>query len=115
MTINELAAEIMDDQKDLLEVAFENLKASILKYETLRELAKDGEMTTRALHDYYRKEREFNHHLGLWIRENNDLPDLAEEAVMFQRSHGFHARGTAKIIHSYDTKIIKAYNESRSK
>jgi len=84
---------------DLLLTAFGNLKISIFEYERHRE--KDGphdNSTARSLHSYYRKEREFNHVLSLAIKETGQIPDVAGEALLFQRSHGFHARGLVKIL-----------------
>lgn len=84
---------------DLLSTAFENLKSSISNYETLRSvLSPYVEATRLALQEYYRREREFNHQLSLAVRESGEVPAIAQEALDFQRLHGFHGRGTAKII-----------------
>lgn len=84
---------------DLLSMAFKNLEDSVSSLDLARSI--DGphsESAARALHAFYRREREFNHQLSLVLKEGGEIPIAAYEALDLQRFNGFHGRGTAKII-----------------
>lgn len=84
---------------DLLLRAFENLKSAAMEYEKAREAEGwESDATIGALRRYLAREKDFNLVLGFTIRQAGEIPQLAHDALHFQRFHGFHGRGTAKII-----------------